>query len=563
MLWGEVPAAARSATAGKATVAWLRTVVLAAGLALAMPVLAGGKLAAEVAPPQWKPAAPADNTPRPGWRPAALVQVVPEFTGLRVLSDDDANRYRRIFDLQKKGDWPAADREIAWLDNRVLMGHVRYQRYMHPRAYRSRYDELRDWLEDHGDHPGARRVYRLALKRKPAAAAAPPRPQRVAVVSPGAGEAAPRRSRKAARQAAVDWSKGLGAWRRGDYGQALRRFAAVADNRHATVWTAAGGGFWAARAALASGAHAEVMRYLASAAAHPLTFYGLVAARLLGHAIEAGWAEPPLNEGTAQRLKAIPALRRAIALAEAEQHRLADREFGAVAAGAEPALVEDLLVAAGRLNLAPTSIRLSKLAPFADAPLARLAAFPLPHWRPEGGFELDRALIYAVIRQESEFRTRAKSPAGARGLMQLMPRTASYVARDRSLRRDRRDRLYEPALNMALGQKYLQRLSGDPDVGGDLIRLAVAYNGGPGNLRKWLRQVDHGGDALLFIETIPAPETRNFVERVLANLWIYRMRLGQETPSLDQVAVGAWPRYVALDEASAATVPVPVRLTLE
>ncbi len=552
--------------AGNATTAWLRAVGLAAALAVAVSMLEGGSLAAKVAPPDWKPVAtplaePVDNTPRPRWRPAALVKVVPAFTGLRILSPDDAARYRRIFDLQKKGEWAAADREIAWLDNRVLIGHVLYQRYMHPRAYRSRYNELRDWLEDHGDHPDARRVYRLALRRQPAGAAEPPRAQPAAAASQGVDEVAPRRSRKAVRQAAVDWNKGLDAWRWGDYEHALRRFAAVADNPHASAWTAAGGGFWAARAALASGAHADVMHYMSRAAEHPLTFYGLVAARLLGHAIEAGWAEPPLTERTAQRLKAIPALRRSIALTEAGEHRRADREFTAVAAGAEPALAEDVLVAAGRLHLAPASIRLSKLAPFSESPLARLAAFPLPPWRPEGGFELDRALIYAFMRQESEFRTDAKSPAGARGLMQLMPRTASYVAGDRSLRRDQRDRLYEPALNIALGQRYLQWLNGDPDVGGDLMRLAAAYNGGPGNLRKWLRQIDHGGDSLLFIETIPASETRNFVERVLANLWIYRMRLGQETPSLDQVAVGAWPRYVALDAASATT--VPVRLIVE
>ena len=77
--------------------------------------------------------------------------------------------------------------------------------------------------------------------------------------------------------------------------------------------------------------------------------------------------------------------------------------------------------------------------------------------------------------------------------------------------------------------------------------MITAYNGGPGNLRKWLRRVRFQEDPLLFIEAIPARETRNYVERVLSNFWIYRHRLGQETPSLDAIASGEWPSYIALD----------------
>jgi soluble lytic murein transglycosylase-like protein len=81
----------------------------------------------------------------------------------------------------------------------------------------------------------------------------------------------------------------------------------------------------------------------------------------------------------------------------------------------------------------------------------------------------------------------------------------------------------------------------------DLFRTAAAYNAGPGNLRKWERNVPHGNDPLLFIESLPSRETRAFVERILTNLWIYRDRLGQESPSLDDIVAGRWPRYEALD----------------
>ncbi len=95
---------------------------------------------------------------------------------VKVLSPQDAARYEKIFALQEKAAFAAADREIAELENMVLMGHVLYQRYVHP-TYRSRYDELKRWLLVYADHPGAARIYTLALKRKPKGAAAPNRPE--------------------------------------------------------------------------------------------------------------------------------------------------------------------------------------------------------------------------------------------------------------------------------------------------------------------------------------------------------------------------------------------------
>jgi soluble lytic murein transglycosylase-like protein len=86
-------------------------------------------------------------------------------------------------------------------------------------------------------------------------------------------------------------------------------------------------------------------------------------------------------------------------------------------------------------------------------------------------------------------------------------------------------------------------LLGNASVQGDLFRLVAAWNGGPGNLSKWWRKDRHKGDPMLFIESIPLRETRIFIERVIANYWIYRMRFGLSTPTLDAVAAGEWPRY--------------------
>ena len=85
-----------------------------------------------------------------------------------VLPERDRGLYTRIFALQARGDMRGADRLIKQIDNDVLMGHVLFQRYMHPTAYRSSYSELADWLSRYRDHPGADRIYKLALKRRPA-----------------------------------------------------------------------------------------------------------------------------------------------------------------------------------------------------------------------------------------------------------------------------------------------------------------------------------------------------------------------------------------------------------
>ena len=107
--------------------------------------------------------------------PEPRAETASGFTLPRVLSAADIDRYRKIEDLQEAGNWRAADKVIAQLENRILMGHVKFQRYMHPRKYRSKYSELKQWLDDYADHPDADRVYALALKRRPKGYKAPRR----------------------------------------------------------------------------------------------------------------------------------------------------------------------------------------------------------------------------------------------------------------------------------------------------------------------------------------------------------------------------------------------------
>ena len=83
-----------------------------------------------------------------------------------VLSESDEIRYQRIFELQKHGKLKAAKKIIQQLDNDILIGHVLAQKYLHPTAHRSTYKELTAWLKLYADHPNAKRLYRLALKRR-------------------------------------------------------------------------------------------------------------------------------------------------------------------------------------------------------------------------------------------------------------------------------------------------------------------------------------------------------------------------------------------------------------
>ena len=551
------------------------------------------------------------------------------------LSAADEARYRDIFALQAAGHWAAADALIAELEDDLLLGHVQAQRYLHPTDYRSRFKELKAWLETYADHPDARRIYKLARARQPQGASRPKRPK---VAKDSLARARPldapkdyhskkrlsRADRRKVRrlksrirryvrnnyltktgrlidqaetrrlfdqheidQATSDlaagwfyygktekafqmalevtvragadvpiayWTAGLAAWRLGQIETATGLFERLAQAEAASRWNRAAGAYWAARGHDALADPAEAHRWLTLAARHGRTFYGLLAHRRLG--IEPQLDFPPARFGPAEVawLSAKPHGRRALGLVQVGRNAAAEQELLLLEGWHAPGTA-DALIALGQfadlnhftLQLA-TRLLVEERAGWSYADLDA-ALFPLPPWRPQGGFALDRALVFAFMRQESSYDPRAKSPIGARGLMQLMPRTARGLSRQHSFRGRERALLYNPGLNLSLGQRYLQQLLRSRRVDGDVLRLTVAYNAGPGNLGKWQRRMKVGDDPLLFIETLPKLETRLFAERVLTNLWIYRLRFGQETPSLDALAADSWPSYLSLDDA--------------
>ncbi len=144
-------------------------------------------------------------------------------------------------------------------------------------------------------------------------------------------------------------------------------------------------------------------------------------------------------------------------------------------------------------------------------------------------YKLEKPLVLAMIRQESAFHTTAKSHANARGLMQLMPATARLVARQLHIPYSKSRLTGDPQYNMLLGQAYVAGLI-DEFEGSYVLSLA-AYNAGPSRARKWSqvngRPGTKGVDNVNWIEMIPITETRNYVQRVLENLQVYRLRLSE------------------------------------
>jgi soluble lytic murein transglycosylase-like protein len=349
------------------------------------------------------------------------------------------------------------------------------------------------------------------------------------------------------------WIAGLARWRQGEIADAAPHFMALGRNTSVSRGARAAGAYWAARAKLRLREPDAVSRWLRRAAAHPQTFYGMLGAEALGVRWPLGFdaSDREASVKSLQDLMEIPAGRRALALMQVGERKRARRELLGVQGWDDPKRLAKLLRAAERGGMAALAYRLgSRLAGAAGDELPRsalnAALYPIPPWRPATGFRVDRALLYALMRRESRFRPHAQSGAGARGLMQLMPRTASYMARRENVSYSRRA-LFRPDLNLDLAQRYLAYLLDTKHVDGGLIRLVAAYNGGPGNLGAWLDDTDHNGDPLLFIESMPSRETRHFVERILTNLWIYRERLGQKAPSRTALAAGEWPDYVGLD----------------
>ena len=509
---------------------------------------------------------------------------------ISALSPADRLSYTTAFDALRRGDLEAARASARQANDRVLLGQVEFERLFHA-DYSATYEELAAWLEEYSDLPGAPRAYNLALRRRPDGAPEPKRPSSISgrtwstVVQAGGG-ASPDDPTKAARialnhddltgavmlgeQIGDWWVVGLAQYRLGEFGKAATAFERVLDDPTEDGWVRSGAAFWAARSAARSGQQDRVQALLRQAGAWPATFYGQIALRQLGEepTIE-NLGPTPYQAATLQRaswqpdepgvdadelnafIRSDDRARRMVAYYEVGRGTDARDELRTGLRSSVTERGRQLWAALGRA-LGPRVTGVSDDGRRIDAD-----RYPQPVIEPEGGFTIERSLVYAIARKETDFNARARSAVGAYGLMQVMPTTAAELANDRSFVSNP-DRLYDPAVNARLGQAYVSKVMAMPAINGDLLRVAASYNAGPGPMVAAVRKLGHEADPLLLIESIDVPQARDYVEKVVAAYWIYQRLNGLPLNTLDAVASGATRVPLALDYVP----PAPVQ-TLE
>jgi len=493
------------------------------------------------------------------------------------LSSADRISYTTAFDALRRGDIETARMAARQAQDRVLLGQVEFESLFHP-DHVATYEELTAWLETYSDLPCADRVYTLALRRRPDGAPEPVRPggvlgrtwnSLVSAVSGDGGVTDPAKAARVAynnddltgasalgRQIGDWWTVGLAEWRLGQFHESFAAFERVANDPTEDAWVRAGAAFWTARAAAQSGRQDRVTDYLRLSAQWPATFYGQIALRQLGE-------EPTIENMGPRPYEAEPRLRRAAyvpqsaaveptaleAFVQADARAKRTVAFYEVGrnADAETELRSGLRTAVGDAAKMWTALARAIL-PVNNGDATRIDAtrYPIPDLTPEGGFVIERALVYALARKETDFNPNARSSVGAYGLMQVMPTTAAEMTGDRTFVSDP-TKLLVPAVNMRLGQAYINKMLALPAFQGDLLRAVASYNAGPGPMLAAVRKLGADADPLLLIETIDVPQARDYVEKVMASYWIYQRLFGGPLKTLDAVASGARAVPMALD----------------
>lgn len=351
---------------------------------------------------------------------------------------------------------------------------------------------------------------------------------------------------KRSNDASASWVAGLAAWRMRQYKNADYYFTRLAQSGNSDEWLVSAGAYWAYRSNLALKKNSEANKWLKITSRYKRTFYGILANYNLGQQLDYNWtALSYLNDfsqdGYIDEILASGSIRRSLLLLHAKQPDLAEKELRHSYKDMNDKQKEVTLFIANQYKMHPLAVMLSNRLKDEGRNIAYDSiAYPVPNWKPKGGWKVDKALVLALTRQESAFSPKAKSSAGACGLMQLLPSTAAHITKDLSLKKNISP-LLEAEYNMSLGQKYVNYLLEKPFIDGNLFYLMTAYNGGPGNLLKWQKNARYNEDPLLFIEVIPARETRIYIERVMANLWIYQSRFGQEMSGIKSLSKSQWP----------------------
>tara|TARA_R110002072_G_scaffold25147_2_gene84573 strand:- start:593 stop:2569 length:1977 start_codon:yes stop_codon:yes gene_type:complete len=303
-----------------------------------------------------------------------------------------------------------------------------------------------------------------------------------------------------------------------------RHFASIGDRVSYPI-SKARAAYWAGRAAEAGGDQAAAAKAFSAASQFGTTYYGqLAAARSSASVVLSSSRVVPSKAERArferdERVRAV----RLLSQVGARDH-LRPFMYKLLNEAKTPprqVLTAELANQIGRREFA---VRAGRKAYRTGSPLPEIA-YPVIRMT---GNHPEQALLHAIVRQESNFDTAAVSHAGARGLMQLMPGTAKSVAKRLRVRYSPRKLTRDPVYNVRLGQAYLGQMINRFD--GSYILAIASYNAGPSAAKRWVRQFgdprEPGVDVIDWIESIPYRETRNYVQRVIENLQVYRARMG-------------------------------------
>ena len=320
--------------------------------------------------------------------------------------------------------------------------------------------------------------------------------------------------------------KARAAMRAGDWKALLAAIQALPpEEARDSTWR-----YWRARALKALG-EKEAADGLFRSLARETHFYGILAAEELGAVTAPTWTGWRPEAQDLERVRAVPAIDRALILYRVGLDNEALREW---LFGVRGLADRDLLAAAEVARLANipdrainTADRTAQLHDFAQR-------YPTPHRDALASaakqWDLDEAHMFGLIRQESRFMPHARSRVGAMGLMQLMPATARWVARQIPVQAYNPSMLAQPDVNVLMGTYYFRRVL--TELGHPILATA-AYNAGPGRARRW--RDERPLEGAVYAETIPFNETRDYVKKVVANTWFYNHRLTGQLASVKQI----------------------------
>ncbi|MDA9735022.1 lytic transglycosylase domain-containing protein [SAR116 cluster bacterium] len=536
------------------------------------------------------------------------------------LNKNDEKLYRKVFQLQTEGKFKESDKLIQNIENNILIGRVKAQKFLHPTGYISKFVELRDWLEKYGDHPSASRIYWLSKRKKPKSSKSAKKPSggylsgfgnadfvslRPRIPSSYSGRSAPSVTRKVAftirkyirrswptgalqflnkkssrrvltdaEESQLHWeianaffifnkdyeaiteaskslvisngkndsawfTAGLANWRRGDLKRARLFFTNLAYLENSRGSIRAAGAYWASRVEFTLGDPSNAIKFLKISSNYSDTFYGKLSIKSLGFNHKINFDLPNISEQFISWLSLQKGGLRALALLQVEEYWHADRELRKLYSLTPEKFHLELMSFSSRYGMPSIAYRLADIQRVETGKKWYGALYPNFIFKNENNIK-DKALVMSIIRQESRFDQRGKSPARAQGLMQILPSTAAYIMKDRNYRGKLRHDLLIPEKNIVIGEKYIQHLNREPLINNDIIKLLAAYNGGPGNLNKWLQKVNFDTDPLLLIETLLSRETRNYIKEVLKNYYVYNNKYLYNDDKFEELASGKW-----------------------